>query len=159
MRPFQKLLEHPAYWSLNRRNVTRAVALGMFIAFIPLPIHVVGAAAGALLLRINVPVTIATVFVNNPLTMVPLFYFAYWLGAHLLGTPLHNFDIEMSWQWLQTGLLPIWQPFLLGCFVLSVGSAALTYVLLGGIWHLTLVLKYHERKRGGTDKKSANTEK
>ena len=24
MRPFRLLLEHPAYWSLNRRSVTRA---------------------------------------------------------------------------------------------------------------------------------------
>ena len=34
MRPFRLLLEHPVYWSLNRRNVTRAFALGLFLAFL-----------------------------------------------------------------------------------------------------------------------------
>jgi len=158
-RPFQTLLEHPAYWSINRRSVTRAVALGMFIAFVPLPIHIPLATIGALLLRVNVPVAIATVFVNNPLTMVPLFYCAYWIGSHLVGAPLHTFAFELSWQWLQTDLLPIWKPFLLGCLVLGLAVAAASYVVLGGLWHLTLVLKYHERKRLGSAKKSANGEK
>ena len=48
MRPFRLLLEHPAYWTLNRRNVTRAFALGLFISFVPLPVHILLAtAAGA----------------------------------------------------------------------------------------------------------------
>ena len=38
MRPFRLLLEHPAYWSLNRRSVIRAFSLGLFISFVPLPI-------------------------------------------------------------------------------------------------------------------------
>jgi hypothetical protein len=159
MRPFHAFLEHPSYWSLNRRSVTRAVALGMFIAFIPLPIHLPVITVLALMLRVNLPVAIATVFISNPLTMVPLYYFAYWVGCHLIGAPLHEFDFELSWQWLQTGLVPIWKPFLLGCLASGLMSAALSYVLLGGIWHLTLVLKYHERKREGSVRKSANEKK
>jgi uncharacterized protein (DUF2062 family) len=159
MRPFKAFLEHPSYWSLHRKSVTRAVALGMSIAFIPLPIHVPLVTVCALLLRVNVPVAIATTFVNNPLTIVPLFYCAYWTGSTLLGVPMNEFDFELSWQWLQTGLLPIWKPFLLGCAALGLTAAVLSYILLGGLWHLTLVLKYHERKRDGRVKKSANAEK
>src|SRR3954470_21027227 len=44
MRPFRVVLEHPVYWSLNRRSVTRAFALGLFLAFVPLPIHMLLAA-------------------------------------------------------------------------------------------------------------------
>jgi uncharacterized protein (DUF2062 family) len=159
LRPFRRILEHPVYWSLNRRNVTRAVAMGMFIAFIPLPIHVFVAAAAALYLRLNVPVSIATVFVNNPLTMVPMFYAAYWIGCQLTGAPLHSFDFELSWKWLKTDMFPIWKPFLLGCLALGALAAAMSYLLLGGLWHVTLVLKYHERKREGSARKSANIEK
>lgn len=153
MRPFQNLLHNPAYWSLHRTNVTRAVALALFIAFIPLPVHTISAVALALLFQVNVPVTVATIYVSNPLTMVPQFYFAYWVGTKLLGTPTGNFAFEMSWRWVQTGLLPIWKPFVLGCLTLGVASALIGYVLLGGLWHFTLVMKYHKRKRGSSAKR------
>src|ERR1700752_1789654 len=52
MRPFRLLLEHPAYWTLNRRSVTRAFALGLFISFVPLPIHIIVATATAIGLRL-----------------------------------------------------------------------------------------------------------
>jgi uncharacterized protein len=156
MRPFRTMLANPAYWSVHRANVTRAVALGLFVAFIPLPVHIILVTVLALWLRLNIPVALATIFVSNPLTMVPQYYVCYWTGSRLLGTRLNDFAFEMSWAWVQSGLLPIWKPFLLGCLVLGMASAVLSYVLLGSIWHITLVMKYHERKRKGSVKKSAN---
>lgn len=146
MRPFRLLLEHPVYWSLNRRNVTRAFALGLFLAFLPLPIHMLLAAALALALRINVPAAVMGTLLTNPLTIVPIYLFAYWLGCTLLGTHVQPMHFEMSWRWLSTELLPIWKPFLLGCLVMGVITASIGYAVLGGIWHLGLVLKYRERK-------------
>ena len=124
LRPFRRILENPAYWSLNRRNVTRAFALGLAVSFIPLPIHVILAALLALLFGLNLPAAITAVFFTNPLTVVPLFFFAYWIGAKLLDTPLVPFQFELSFEWLSTGLLPIWKPFLLGCLVLGLATAA-----------------------------------
>jgi uncharacterized protein (DUF2062 family) len=156
MRPFRVMLANPAYWSIHRTNVTRAVALALFISFIPLPIHLPVITVLALLLQVNLPVAIATVFVSNPLTMVPQYALSYWVGAHILGTNVNEFAFEMSWEWLRTGLLPIWKPFLLGCVVCGAIAAVLGYVILGSLWHITLVMKYHERKRPGKSKKSAN---
>ena len=158
MRPFRRLLANPAYWSIHRSNVTRAVALGLFIAFIPLPVHLLVATALAIALQVNIPVALAATFVSNPLTMVPQYYFAYSVGSRLLGTGLEPFAFEMSWEWLQTGLLPIWKPFLLGCLALGTASALLGYAVLGTLWHVTLVMKYHERKRPGRVKKSADSQ-
>jgi uncharacterized protein (DUF2062 family) len=152
MRPFRALLENPAYWSVHRGNVTRAVALGLLIAFIPLPIHLPTVTVLALLLQVNIPVALATVFVSNPLTWVPQYYLCYWVGSRILGTRVHEFAFEMSWDWIQTSLLPIWKPFLLGCLVSGVAAALLGYVILGSLWHVTLVRKYHERKRQRQDK-------
>ncbi len=73
----------------------------------------------------------------------------------LLGIDTRPFAIELSWEWLTTGLLPIWKPFLLGCLVMGLASAAAGYLLLGGIWHLTLVLEYRKRKDDGPAKASA----
>jgi uncharacterized protein (DUF2062 family) len=155
MRPFQAVLHHSAYWSLNRRSVTRAVALGMFVAFIPLPVQMPLAAALALAFKVNVPVAIASVFITNPLTTVPVFYAAYRVGCMMLGLAPHGFHFEMTWAWLQTGLLPIWKPFLLGCLVLGIVAAVVSYVMLAGIWHLSLVLKFHERKREAAERLTA----
>jgi len=150
MRPFRLLLEHPAYWSLNRRNVARAFALGLFLAFLPLPVHLILAVALALALRLNIPVAVTGTLLANPLTVVPMYVLAYWVGCHLLGVPERRFAFELSWEWLTTRLLPVWKPFLLGCFVMGTLTALIGYALLAGLWHLSLVLKYHKRKEGGT---------
>lgn len=146
MRPFRLLLEHPVYWSLNRKHVTRAFALGLFLAFLPLPIHMLLAVILTLLLRLNVPAAIMGTLLTNPLTIVPLYVFAYWVGCTLLGIDAEPMHFELTWNWLSTELLPIWKPFLLGCLVMGTLTALSGYILLGTIWHLGLVLKYHERK-------------
>jgi len=147
MRPFRLLLEHPAYWSLNRRSVTRAFALGLFIAFIPLPVHLVLSIGLALLFKLNLPAALLGTLLTNPVTTVPLYLAAYWLGCELLDLPVGSMAFEMSWDWVTTALLPVWKPFLLGCLVLGLSSAVLGYILVGGAWHLSLVLKYRRRKR------------
>ena len=147
LRPARLLLENTAYWSLNRRNVTSAFALGLFLAFVPLPIHVILAAALALLLRLNIPAAVAGTLIVNPLTAVPLYIMAYWIGRLMLSEPPRPFHFEFSLHWLGTGLVPIWKPFLLGCLTMGTVTAIVGYVLLAGIWHISLVLKYHRRKR------------
>jgi uncharacterized protein (DUF2062 family) len=149
LKPFRKVLSDPAYWSLNRRSVTRAFAIGLFIACSPLPTHMIPATLVALVLRINLPVILATLFVTNPLTIVPLYFFEYWLGCKLLGLPLQPFSFEMSHDWFVNHLLPVWKPFLLGSLVTSLVAALVGYVALGLVWHLSLVLKYHRRKNTG----------
>jgi uncharacterized protein len=146
LKPFRKLLENPAYWSLNRKSVTRGFAIGLFIACSPLPLHFGIAAIAALLLRINLPVTMATVFVNNPVTMVPLYFFEYWLGCKLLGLTIQPFQFQASRDWFVNHLLPVWKPFLLGSFVTGLIVALTGYVVLGLLWHSSLVFQYHKRK-------------
>jgi uncharacterized protein (DUF2062 family) len=146
MRPFRLLLENPSYWSLNRRNVTRAVAMGLFIAWIPLPIHIPLAAALALLLRLNIPAAVSATLITNPLTIVPMYYFAYWIGCRVLHLEPSAFAFAFTWEWLTTGLLPIWKPFLLGCLIMGAFTSVMGYIALGSVWHLTLLLKYHRRK-------------
>lgn len=89
MRPFRLLLEQGVYWSLNRRNVTRAFALGLLISFVPIPVHFLLATLIALVLRLNVPAAIFGTFLANPLTMVPMYVSAYWVGCNLLGISHH----------------------------------------------------------------------
>jgi len=157
-RPFRQWMDNSVYWSLNRRSVTRSFALGLFLAFVPLPVHLLLSAVLALLLRLNIPVAVAGTLIANPLTMVPMFLFAYWVGCRVLRVAPQVVEIELTWHWLTHGLLPIWKPFLLGCLIMGVATAVTGYILLGGLWHLSLVLKYRKRKGTGAQKGSTNVE-
>jgi hypothetical protein len=83
LHPFRALMHQPAYWTVHRRSVVRAVAIGLFVCFIPLPIHFLLAPLLALIWRANVPLTLATVLLMNPLTIAPAYLGAYWVGTHL----------------------------------------------------------------------------
>jgi len=159
MRPFKHFLENPAYWSLHRNNVTRAFALGLLICFLPLPIHMVLVSILALALRVNIPIAFATIWISNPVTWVPQYVFAHWVGTKLLGEHEGRLAFEMSWNWIAHGLLPVWKPLFLGCAVVGTLTALVGYFTLSLIWHFTLVMKYHERKRAASARNSAIVEK
>ncbi|MGD9842178.1 MAG: DUF2062 domain-containing protein [Steroidobacteraceae bacterium] len=149
MKPFAFVFGDAAYWSINRRNVTRAVALGFFIAFLPPPIpHTLVALAAAIALRVNIPVTMAAIFITNPITMVPLFYAAYWSGCYVLGLePLTRLPKFTAHHWLPAFQGPFLEPFLLGCLILGLAVSVVAYILLGLSWHLSLVYKLYKRKQ------------
>lgn len=149
MRPFKFAFGDAAYWSLNRRNVTRAVALGFFIAFMPPVVpHTLLALVAAIALRLNIPVTLASIFITNPVTMVPLYYAAYWSGCFVLDIkPLTQLPKISHDAWLPAFHGPFLEPFVLGCVILGLAAAVSGYVVLGASWHFSLVYKYYKRKR------------
>jgi uncharacterized protein (DUF2062 family) len=151
LRVFGTLLHDPNLWHLNRRSVAGAFAAGLFTAFIPVPFQMAIAGAAAIVLRVNLPISVALVWVTNPVTMPPLFYLAYKVGAALLGRPPQPFHFELSLAWLGNGLLANWEPFLLGCFVVGAASAATGYFLVRTLWRLSVMRNWQirkERRRG-----------
>jgi uncharacterized protein (DUF2062 family) len=147
LRVFGTLLHDPNLWHLNRRSVAGASAVGLFVAFIPVPFHMVIAAAAAIGLRVNMPIAVALVWVTNPVTMPFLFYLAYKVGAALLGTPPRTFHFELSLAWLGNGLLAIWEPFLLGCLVFGAAAPAAGYLLVRTLWRIAVLRKWRLRKQ------------
>lgn len=144
---FGRLLHDPNLWHLNRYSVSTAFSVGLFIAFVPVPFQMVFAAAIAIVVRSNLPISAALVWFSNPLTMPPLFYFAYRLGSFVLGTPPGKFSFELSFEWLSTGLLAIWQPFLLGCFICGATLAILGNIFMRILWRYTVSKSWHARKQ------------
>jgi len=141
------LLHDPNLWHLNRRSASGSFAVGLFMAWVPVPFQMLLGAIGAILFRVNLPLSVALVWVSNPLTMPPLFYFAYVVGTVLLGEPSSaHISFELSYDWLATELVMIWRPFLLGCLVMGLVSAATGYLAIRGLWRLHLVNHYRARK-------------
>ncbi|MEQ9563880.1 MAG: DUF2062 domain-containing protein, partial [Woeseiaceae bacterium] len=92
----------------------------------------------AIVLRINVAIAAVTTFVSNPLTMGPMFFFAYKLGRILLGLEPQPFSFELSLAWLGNQFLLIWQPMVLGCVLLGSISAFVGYVSLDLLWRASI---------------------
>jgi uncharacterized protein (DUF2062 family) len=136
--PFDHLLHDPDLWGIRRRSVVPAFALGLFIAFMPVPGHALIAGLLAIALRINVAIAAVTTFVSNPLTIGPMFFFAYKLGRILLGLEPQPFIFELSLSWLGNQFLLIWQPMVLGCVLLGSISAFVGYVALDLLWRASI---------------------
>jgi len=144
--PFRGVVHEPRYWGIRRRTVVPAVALGLFVAFMPFPGHPVLATLLALALRVNIPVAAVTTFVSNPVTMGPMYYGAYRLGRSLLNLEPVPFDFELSMDWVTHTFVEIWQPMTLGSLLLGITAATLAYISLDILWRISL-RDYKTRKR------------
>lgn len=105
----------------------------------------------AMLWRLNVPTLVATVFLVNPLTALPTFYLAYTVGRLLLQLPPVPFQFELSWDWLQHGLGPLWKPLLVGCLVCAATVGISGRFLLDRFWMWRVREKYRTRGSDASD--------
>ncbi len=130
-------LHHPRLWYLNRRSVSGAAGLGLFIAFLPLPFQMLLAALGALWLRVNLPLAVGLIFITNPFTMGPVFYFCYKVGTWLLGAPTLTPTAAKvpGADWLFGQIAVIWQPLMIGSLLVGSISGLLGYWLVQLLWY------------------------
>jgi len=141
------LLHDPNLWHLNRRSVANAFGVGLFMAWMPVPFQMLFAAMAAVPCRANLPISIALVWLTNPITMPPLFYFAYLVGAGTLGYDPQIFQFELSLAWFSHGLAQIWKPFLLGCLILGASSALLGYTGMRLFWRYHVIQELKKRRK------------
>ena len=147
LRLFGKILHEPNLWHLNRRSATGAFAIGLFFAFWPVPFQMWLSAAAAIPLRVNLPLSVATVWITNPFTMPPIFYAAYRLGVTVLGTEAKPFSFELSWTWLGESLSTIGPAFLVGCSIFSLTFGIAGYLGLSWLWRFSVRRSWQERKQ------------
>jgi len=138
-----------ALWHLNRHSVAKAFMVGLLCAFIPVPFQMILAAAGAIFVRANLPIAVALVWLTNPLTMPPIFYMCYKLGAWVMGIESQNISLELDMATLSAELSQIWEPFILGCGIAGVSVAFLGYVGIHIMWRLMVICRWRNRKHCG----------
>ena len=83
--PFESTLLHPRLWHLNRHSAAGAVATGLFCGLIPGPFQMLGAAIGAVIFKVNLPLALFSTLYTNPVTIVPLYVVAFAMGKFALG--------------------------------------------------------------------------
>ena len=152
IRLFDEYLHDPNIWHIHRRSSAGGAAIGVFCAFIPIPIQTLSAAALAILFRMNLPIAILFSFLANPITVPFIFFYSYKLGSILFGleeNQINNIIPENTTiiEWFNTIFLNIWEPLLIGCFILGLISSSITYFLIRLIWRIGAIVKWGNRHK------------
>ena len=140
------LMNHPEYWLFHHKNLARAVFVGVFTAFIPVPFQMILAVLFSIPLRANIIVAVSLVWISNPLTIPPMLYGCYRLGKLILhidsgnGAVLHS-TIGTS---LFTNPGQILEPLLLGCAIAGVVCAAAATLLFYLGW---LIVRWRRSRK------------
>jgi uncharacterized protein (DUF2062 family) len=136
----------PNLWHINRSSSSRAFFVGLFMAFMPIPIQMIIAALVAVRVRCNLPIAVGLCWISNPLTIAPLYYFAYRVGATVLGAEPQAMEFQLNWDWISSSLVAIWQPFLLGCLICGFFFGSLGFFTIQQLWRWRAVQRWEARR-------------
>ena len=153
MRPW---LDRHDVFSFNREPLARGVAIGMLCGLIPGPLQILGSLGLCAWLRGNVIAAALATAYTNPLTIVPLYWLAFQIGALLLPgqhlVPPFAFPQGNLAEWASA--MGVWMaalgwPLLLGLPVMGVLLAAIAYALVQ-MFFLAPVMDRARRMRSTT---------
>lgn len=116
------------------RRVAASFAIGVFLGMSPLlGLHTILGIAAAYAFRLNKFVTLVGVFITNPWTIVPIYTFATWFGAKLLGVKQLIPDIDWShldYTKLIVEMEHLLWPFVVGTTLVGLLSAIAGYFII-----------------------------
>lgn len=144
-------IHDPLLWHINRRAVARGVAVGAFFGLMIPVAQIPAAAIASLVVRANLWIAAVATLVSNPFTYAPLYYFAYRLGAGLIGAPLPATvetetaqapfavldSLTQAWHWISG----IGQPLLLGMSIMAASGAIVGYFGAQLFWRIRVLHK------------------
>ncbi|MCB4743018.1 MAG: DUF2062 domain-containing protein [Sulfurovum sp.] len=134
------------YFNVNRHMITKGILVGLFWGFIPMPMQMAGVMITTPLMRFNVPIGLATVWLSNPITYPPLWYLEYLTGNLLMGREnLH--DIELTMEWFSNHWDDIFIPLYIGTAFYSTIVSYLIYLLLNWLWKCSAMQEWDTRKK------------
>jgi uncharacterized protein len=145
LRVFARFLDDPNLFHMNRRSVSGAFAAGLFWAMIPIPVQMIAAAATAILVRVNLPISVALVWLTNPITMPPVFYFNYLVGTWILGHPAEVGEFHPTLEWVGELIANNWLPLYFGSVVVGVVSGLVGYIGIRAYWRWHIVNRFRTR--------------
>jgi uncharacterized protein (DUF2062 family) len=102
----------------------------------------------ALVLQVNLGVAALATWFNSPLTMLPVYYLEYRLGAFLLRAPLQEWPASVSWEWLWSEIFVVWRPLFLGAFITAPLTGLVMFASLNALWRWSAGRRYRRRPAG-----------
>lgn len=143
------------YLSANRKMVSKAVFIGLFIAFIPMPMQMLAVVAFIPFTRFNVPIALAMCWLSNPFTMPAMYYMEYMTGSFILG--METTPVELSVEWFSENIGNIFIPLYVGTAFYSVIGSSVGYYLVNHLWRSS-VKKDQISRKNGTYKRELGSE-
>lgn len=117
------------YLSLEKEMVARAFFVGLFIAFIPMPMQMMAVFLVVPFLRFNVPIAFLVCWITNPFTMPFIYYTEYTIGSYLLGL-----DLVENMSFTLEEISEILKPLYYGAFILSISISTTAYYSTKYLW-------------------------
>ncbi|WCN13294.1 DUF2062 domain-containing protein [Marinomonas mediterranea] len=136
----------PDLWHMNRKSIAKACWNGLFWAAIPMPLQMLAAALLAIPLRANIPLSIAMVWITNPITMPFVFYFNYLIGSLFVGDD-SNRDFHLSVEWIWAKIEHIWLPLYTGSVIVGMVVGLLSYIAVLVLWRMHVIKRWKNRKQ------------
>jgi len=138
----------PEFLSTNRKMLSKGVFIGLFIAFIPMPMQMAAVLAVMPFTRFNVPIALAMCWLSNPFTMPPMYYMEYLTGSFFLGSEVAS--VEMTLDWFSSNIGKIFVPLYVGTAFYSILGSIGGYYLVNYFWKSSVdrdkELHYKDRK-------------
>ncbi len=122
----------PEYLFPNRKMISKGVFIGIFIAFIPMPMQMALVLAVMPFTRFNVPIALAMCWLSNPFTMPPMYYMEYLTGSFILGTQVA--PVEMTLDWFSANIDDIFIPLYFGTALYSIFGSLTAYWAVNHFW-------------------------
>lgn len=136
-----EMLSDPNLWHINRRSLAGAAFIGVFSAMMPVPLQMLLAAALAIKFHCNLPMSVVLVWISNPFTYVPIFYFNYRVGAWLMDiTPRTDDGVTVAW--LVQQLMPLW----MGSIATGIVFGSAAFIATRLVWRLAVVRNWNLRR-------------
>jgi len=115
-------------------KIAISFAVGVFVGMSPiLGLHTVLGLIFAWIFKLNKFVTIVGVYITNPWTIIPIYTFATWFGAKLMG--IEKIMPSIDWGSISIGtifneLSHILLPFVIGSTILGFLSSIASYIII-----------------------------
>lgn len=154
VKKFESKFNRKLHFKATRRNIPGAFAIGLFCAFFPIPGQMMIAALIAIYFRKNIPVSVALVWITNPLTIPPIAFFNYRVGAFLLRLDSVPIKFEPTVQWLTELMCSIWWPLLFGTVIIATIFSTVAYFSMTWLWQIAIVLSNRKRLDRNKNKKT-----
>jgi len=140
------LFKRPEVWHWSKNSIAKSVLIGLFIALLPLPCQMIIAALTSVYVGAYLPLSVALVWVSNPVTFIPLTWVCLSVGCNLLHIDmaiLAELKSGNYWQLLEQ----YWQALLLGSVVSGLTLGLLGYYLTQWSWQFLAQVPLHPENK------------
>ena len=111
----------------------------------PMPFQMIPCVLVALWIRCNLPVSIAVVWISNPITIGPMMYFSIIVGQEILGEGSLLVPLDLNLNWIRNQIAVIWKPLLIGSAICGVATGIVGFLGVHAYYRLKII-NYKRRK-------------